>query len=82
MAIETRNGEAGKRCSTCHKWRPLAAFPSDSTKGSTQGGRHCRCRSAIETRLWQCHRDDARARRERVRALLNAAAGEAGMHLG
>lgn len=45
MVIITKNGVEGKRCSTCHIWKPLSEFYTDPTKGSSQGGRHCRCRA-------------------------------------
>ena len=48
MAIIKKNGIDGKACSTCEKWKPLNEFPTDHTKGQSQGGRHCRCR--------ECHR--------------------------
>ena len=53
--IVIKNGIEGKACSTCRKWKALEQFPSDSTHGPSQGGRHCRCR--------ECHRLAAAKRR-------------------
>ena len=48
--IIKRNGIEGKKCSTCHKWKPLTEFPNDRTHSiEYQGGKHCRCKS--------CHRE-------------------------
>lgn len=44
MAIIVQNGISGKICSRCRIWKPLNDFPRDRTHGSTQGGRHCRCK--------------------------------------
>ena len=52
MAIVKKNEVEGKICSTCDNWKPLNDFPTDSTHGPSQGGRHCRCR--------ECHRLKAR----------------------
>ena len=57
MAVTSRNGIRGKICSACRDWKPLTEFPPDPSKGSSQGGRHCRCRA--------CHREAARKRRLR-----------------
>lgn len=48
MAIKTKNGIDGKVCSNCGEWKSLNEFPNDSSKGETQGGKHCVCK--------QCHR--------------------------
>ena len=58
--IETRNGTDGKTCSRCRKWKPLINFPPDSSHGSSQGGRHCRCHA--------CHRKVSCARRQALKS--------------
>jgi hypothetical protein len=64
--LETRNGIQGKVCSTCRVWKPLDAFPPDSSHPPSQGGRHCRCR--------ECHRKIAAKKRlgaTRIRAAIS-----------
>ena len=49
MILE-KNGVRGKTCPSCDTWKPLEEFPRDSSKGESQGGRHCRCK--------ECHKRD------------------------
>ncbi len=32
----------------CRVWKPLDAFYRDGSHGSTQGGRHCRCKECYK----------------------------------
>jgi len=57
--LKTRDGIAGKVCSTCKAWKPLEQFPTDPTHPPSQGGRHCRCK--------ECHRRKAAAKRSAAR---------------
>ena len=54
MAIITRNGIDGKKCSSCKKWKCLDDFPKDPTHGASQGYRHCVCK--------KCKREKAKKR--------------------
>ena len=65
MAVTGRHGICGKECSTCKAWKPLTEFPPDPTHGASQGERHCRCR--------ECHREAARQRYARQRAIIQRA---------
>jgi hypothetical protein len=56
MAIIVKAGIEGKKCSTCHTWKPLKEFSTDPTHGTSQGGRHCRCK--------ECHKLKARMRKQ------------------
>jgi hypothetical protein len=45
MSVTSKNGIEGKECARCHIWKPLSAFYFDSTKGKSQGFRHCQCKA-------------------------------------
>jgi hypothetical protein len=68
MAVTIQDGVPGKRCATCHHWKPLTDFPSDPTKGESQGARHCRCR--------ECHSQEGKTRRADRRAVIARAKQE------
>jgi hypothetical protein len=44
--VINKNGVSGKVCSSCDTWKPLEEFsPGGKSHGSSQGGRHCQCKS-------------------------------------
>jgi len=45
MVIVVSNGVESKVCGGCNQWKPLDDFYADRTKGPSQGGKHCRCKS-------------------------------------
>ncbi len=61
MAVTVRNGIRGKVCPRCDLWKPLVEFPSDITKGESQGFTHCRCKA--------CHAEEGKQKRLRFRMM-------------